>query len=214
MKKIYLIRHAQSEANAGHALRPNHAINITEYGKGQAMELADWLNAHITEPVSDIFVSQYVRTHQTAQPYLTSQTRTPTVIEDLHEFNFLDFDNIKDLSFDEMRAIADEFWLKPSEYQDGEMTDSFAHFVQRVRNVRAYFDTLPDGTYVVFTHGMWIGMLMWQILIGDSPRVLNMQKFHQFELMVRPKNCEVFLYQTHGVTKVRIRNDGQDDEIR
>jgi hypothetical protein len=41
-----------------------------------------------------------------------------------------------------------------------------------------------------------------------------MQKFHQFELMVRPKNCEVFLYQNHGVTKVRIRNDGQDDEIR
>lgn len=32
MKKIYLIRHAQSESNAGLALRPNHEINLTEFG--------------------------------------------------------------------------------------------------------------------------------------------------------------------------------------
>ncbi|HCC66847.1 histidine phosphatase family protein [Moraxella osloensis] len=36
MKKIYLIRHAQSQSNAGQAVRPNHAINLTDVGKTQA----------------------------------------------------------------------------------------------------------------------------------------------------------------------------------
>ena len=66
MKKIYLIRHAQSESNAGLLVRPNADINITELGNTQARELADWLHTHISEPIDDIFVSQFVRTQQTA----------------------------------------------------------------------------------------------------------------------------------------------------
>ena len=214
MKKIYLIRHAQSESNAGQTVRPNHQINITDVGKTQAQELADWLSANVTEPVTEIFVSQYLRTHQTAQPYLQSTKRTATVIEELHEFNFLDFDTIKDLSFDDIRVIADDFWQQHSAHRASELTDSFEHFVARVQKVRAYFDALPDGTYLVFTHGMWIGMLIWQLLLGDSPRLYNMKKFREFELATRPKNCEVLLLAAAGIKKVWVRNDGQDDEIR
>lgn len=214
MKKIYLIRHAQSESNAGQAVRPNHQINITDVGKTQAQELADWLSANVTEPVTEIFVSQYLRTQQTAQPYLQSTKRTAIVIDELHEFNFLDFDTIKDLSFDDIRVIADEFWQQHSAHRASELTDSFEHFVARVQKVRAYFDALPDGTYLVFTHGMWIGMLIWQLLLGDSPRLYNMKKFREFELATRPKNCEVLLLAPAGIKKVWVRNDGQDDEIR
>ena len=42
MKKIYLIRHAQSQSNAGQAVRPNHAINLTDVGKTQAQWWARW----------------------------------------------------------------------------------------------------------------------------------------------------------------------------
>ncbi|MFW2176751.1 MULTISPECIES: histidine phosphatase family protein [unclassified Moraxella] len=213
-KKIYLIRHAQSESNAGKLVRPNHEINITELGQTQANELAEWLQSHINEPIADIFISQYVRTHQTAKPFLDKVGRSATMIDDLHEINYLDFERIKDLSFDEIRKLADEFWQKSPSHQDSDVTDSFEQFVQRVKNVRAFFDGLPDGTYVVFTHGMWIGMLMWQVLLGNSPRVMNMQRFREFELVVRPKNCEVFLFDGLAIHKVRSRNDGNDDEIR
>lgn len=33
MKQIYFIRHAQSESNAGTAIRPNQDIQITNLGK-------------------------------------------------------------------------------------------------------------------------------------------------------------------------------------
>jgi hypothetical protein len=58
-------------------------------------------------------------------------------------------------------------------------------------------------------------MLIWQLLLGDSPRVMNMQQFRAFELTIRPKNCEVFLLtDNQTIAKVRTRNDGVDDEIR
>lgn len=215
MKKIYLIRHAQSESNAGQVVRPNADINITELGKEQALELADWLQAHINEPIDDIFVSQFVRTQQTAEPFLGKYARTHTLMDELHEFDYLDFDNIKDLAFADIKNMSDDFWTKTPDHQDSERTDSFANFVKRVQNVRAMFDRLPDGTYVVFTHGMWIGMLIWQLLLGDSPRVMNMRRFREFELTIRPKNCEVFLLSDNQtIAKVRSRNDGNDDDIR
>lgn len=118
------------------------------------------------------------------------------------------------MSFDDIRVIADDFWQQHSAHRASELTDSFEHFVARVQKVRAYFDALPDGTYLVFTHGMWIGMLIWQMLLGDSPRLYNMKKFREFELATRPKNCEVLLLAPAGIKKVWVRNDGQDDEIR
>ena len=110
--------------------------------------------------------------------------------------------------------MAEDFWQKPSDFQDSEQTDSFVNFVQRVKNVRAFFDNLANGTYVVFTHGMWLGMLIWQVLHADGKRVFNQQKFREFELAIRPKNCEVFLLKDNTVAKLRVRADGDDVDIR
>ncbi len=136
------------------------------------------------------------------------------IIDDLHEFNYLDFEHIKLLNLAEIRQMAEDFWQKPSNFQDSEQTDSFVNFVQRVKNVRTFFDNLPNGTYVVFTHGMWLGMLIWQVLHADGKRVFNQQKFREFELAIRPKNCEVFLLKDNTVAKVRVRTDGDDVDIR
>lgn len=209
MKNIYLIRHAQSESNAGLAVRPNADICLTNLGRQQADELADWLMGHVPTP-RQVFVSSYVRTHQTAEPYLERIGAVPVVIEPLREFNYLDFERIKTLPFADIAVVADEFWAKDDPcYADGEMTDSFDNLVMRVRQVRQQFDALPDGDYVVFTHGMWLGMLMWQLVHGDGERVRQVHTFRQFELAVRPSNCDVFLLQSvagkTGISKVRVR---------
>ena len=215
MKTFYLIRHAQSESNARHHIAPNQDILLTQLGKQQALELSDWLLAHV--PSADgVFVSSYVRTHETAQPYLDKTDHQPTILPDLREFNYLDYEHIKDLSWNSLVAMADDFWAKADiHYQDSPTTDSFANLIARVWAVRQTFDKMPDGTYIVFTHGMWLGMLMWQLLHGyhgdDCPRVSNVLKFREFELTVRPKNCEVFMMNTHQavstIAKVRSRGD-------
>ena len=217
MKKIYLIRHAQSESNAELIVRPNPDIALTQLGRQQADEVADWLIAHVPTPTA-VFVSPYVRTHQTAAPYLTrleSLGITPIVLDDLHEFDYLDFEHIKDLSFAEILVKAEAFWAHAKQdYADSPRTESFDNLAMRVRQIRRYFDALDDGTYVVFTHGMWLGMLMWQLIHHDSTRTQNMVSFRQFELAVRPKNCEVYLLQgdpkagmAFGICKVRARGE-------
>lgn len=193
MKHIYLIRHAQSESNAGLAIRPNADIAITELGKQQAEEVANWLINQKIQP-TQVFVSKYIRTQQTAEPYLQHIAQQAHILDDLFEFNYLDFQRIAQFTREELWKEAEQFWYKNDiHYQDGAETDSFANFVQRVKNVRQAFDALDDGVYVVFTHGMWIGMLIWQLLHLSDEKILNMQNFGAFELMVRPKNCEVFL---------------------
>lgn len=215
MKKLYLIRHAQSESNAMQSVRPNADIALTELGKRQACELSDWLIKHLPTP-DEVFVSSYIRTHQTAQPYLDKVGITPVVIEPLREFNYLDYEHIKDLTYPQIIKMADEYWAKADiNHIDSPTTDNFANLVARVKAVRDEFERLPDGTYVVFTHGMWLGMLMWQLMHGyhgtPCPRVFNMGKFREFELAIRPKNCEVFVLMAdgthHALSKVRTRCD-------
>lgn len=208
MKHIYLIRHAQSESNAGISIRPNADICLTAYGQQQAQDLAEWLVQHIEQP-KQIFISKYIRTAQTAQPYLTQIGRGAQILDDLFEFNYLDFQRIAHLTYAQLRVEAEQFWLKNDiYYQDGATTDSFAQFIQRVKNVRKVFDELDDGIYVVFTHGMWLGMLMWQILQANESKIINMHQFGQFELAVRPQNCEVFLLDytnQHTATMAKVR---------
>lgn len=215
MKKFYLIRHAQSESNAGLNIRPNADISLTELGHAQANLLSDWLMAHIPNP-DQVFISTYIRTHQTARPYLDKTGITPMVIEPLREFNYLDYGHIKELTYSELVSMADEYWAKAEiSYTDSPATDNFINLVERVKMVRDEFEKLPDGTYVAFTHGMWLGMLSWQLIHGyhgqPCPRVFDMAKFRQFELATRPKNCEVYALIYDGkhstISKVRVRGD-------
>lgn len=192
MKKIYLIRHAQSESNAGLSIRPNHSIALTSTGQTQAQDLAEWLYQQVPQP-TQVFVSKFIRTQQTAQPYLDKIKQSADVLADLFEFDYLDFKQIEHLNYQQLREQSDAFWLKNDiYYQSSEQCDSFAHFVQRVKNVRQALADLPDGIYVVFTHGMWLGMLMWQLLQLNEQKILDMQQFAKFEFAIRPKNCEVF----------------------
>lgn len=210
MKTIYLIRHAQSQSNAGLIINENHQIALTELGCAQAKDLSNWLFEHINEPVNDVLVSTYLRTQQTAAPYLAKHGVEPVVIEGLREFNYLDFEHIKDLSFAQVVLMSKAFWQTGDiSHQDSERTDSFVHFAERVRAMRRYFDELSDGTYVVFTHGMWIGMLLWQILHADGERVLDMERFREFEMSIRPKNCEVYQLSlpSGGIHKIRTITD-------
>lgn len=213
MKKIYLIRHAQSAANASKSsdtvMLRNADIPITEYGQQQAEQLAIWLSDHV-ENVKEIFVSPYLRTQQTAAPYVQMICMPTTILPDLHEFNYLSFAHIQGKTFEQLQSQSEQYWASDDvHFRDGDDCDSFASFFQQINQVRHYFMQKEDGIYVVFGHGFWIGVLLWQ-LIGRFSGSLNMQKFREFELLVRPKNTDVFLWQidnqVESIAKVRNTN--------
>ncbi|MDD2183627.1 histidine phosphatase family protein [Kingella sp. SNUBH-2017] len=215
MKNIYLIRHAQSAANAmpshgGLVSYRNAEIPITELGQTQAASLAQWLREHTPQPDA-VFVSPYLRTQQTARPYLEQSSLKAEVLHDLHEFNYLSFAHIDGQNFTRLKQLSEAYWQRNDpDYRDGEDCDSFASFYRRIADTRAHFRRLPDGNYTVFGHGFWIGLLLWQ-LIGRNHGI-DMHHFRTFELQVRPRNTEVFLLRiddtdSETITKIRRLHD-------
>ncbi|MGF6148293.1 bifunctional RNase H/acid phosphatase [Kingella potus] len=214
MKNIYLIRHAQSEANAmpahgGTVNRRNADIPITALGQTQAGNLARWLAEHTPAPDA-VFVSPYLRTHQTAAPFLEQGRLKAEVLHDLHEFNYLSYANIEGKTFAQLRGLSEDYWQRNDpDYRDGGDCDSFASFYRRISDTREYFRRLPEGSYTVFGHGFWIGLLLWQLIRRDNG--IDMRRFRTFELQVRPRNTEVFLLRSdkdgETITKVRRLND-------
>lgn len=197
MKKIYLIRHGQSQSNAGQGTpRPNAEIELTTLGHQQATRVADWVLAHLHEPITAIYVSQYRRTVQTAQPLLDKLQRQAEILPDLHEFNYVSFQQVQNLAFPEVYRLAEHFWQTADVQQRaGDDAESFAEFMQRVERTYQQFCQFDAGTYVVFTHGIWISALKW-FLLGqsiDTPKA--MQRFHEFEMAIRPKNGDIQLLQ-------------------
>lgn len=205
-KIIYLARHAQSESNTGEKISVNEQIAITQTGHAQSHKLADWFLAHITN-IEAVFVSNYLRTQQTAKPLieklqsLGKLNRNPEILSELHEFNCLNFANIKGQDFAIVKQIAEHYWQTATpDFVDGAdlnvpknwQAESFDEFVNRVKSAMAYFDALPQGAYVVFTHGIWLSMLHWLILNKTTDSNQAMRDFRQFELANRPNNCDVF----------------------
>ena len=142
MKNIYLIRHAQSAANAmpshgGLVTYRNADIPITELGQTQAASLAQWLREHTPQPDA-VFVSPYLRTQQTARPYLEQSSLKAEVLHDLHEFNYLSFANIDGQNFTRLKQLSEAYWQRNDpDYRDGEDCDSFASFYRRIADTRA-----------------------------------------------------------------------------
>ena len=73
---LYLIRHAQSEANAGGISKPERDISLSPLGREQAQALVARLprSAHI-------YTSELRRTHETAAPYCRTHGITPQTIQ-------------------------------------------------------------------------------------------------------------------------------------
>lgn len=214
MINIYLVRHGQSEANAGGPIKPNAEIQLTDLGRQQAQEVCQWLTSTLKDDICSIGISRFIRTLQTAEPLIKQTKIQPTIIEGLHEFDYLDINKMQStMPMSERIRAATEFWqtFEPTQ-KDGKDTESFANFSERVRNVLSYFYTLQSGNHVVYTHGIWISMLIWQLLNQPIDSQIAMQNFRKFETAIRARNCEAFLLTLGkscppAITKVYIRQD-------
>lgn len=222
MKKLYIVRHGQSLSNVGGVAMPNAEIPLTELGQTQSKEVADWIIQKTNGHIDSIMVSEYIRTQLTAEPLISMTNIKPSCIQGLQEFNYLKFDTIKNISITKRLSIANQYWQERTpDYIDGgnsNHAESFHNFEQRVSKVLAEWADLADGTHVVYTHGLWISMLIWKILGQPVDSNESMQKFRQFELSIRARNCEVFLLtlqenQSPAITKIRTRTDNNVNPI-
>jgi probable phosphoglycerate mutase len=152
-KTILFIRHAESAANAGLATASPDSIPLTEKGVEQSKLLADFLH---DDPQS-IVVSSFLRAKQTAAPLIERFAGSEIETWDVHEFTYLSQKRCGHSSMADRKPLVDEFWQKSDpDYCDGRGAESFADFIQRVRETVQRLENSQHQTIAVVTHGQFI----------------------------------------------------------
>lgn len=167
-KTIWLIRHGESEANAGFATTDPVEVRLTEKGKRQAKMIA----AQFRRPPALIITSAYVRTKQTAGPTMRRYPQVPCEVWPVHEFTYLVSLHGIESTVHERRPLVDAFWNRfDPMYRDGERGESFVHFMQRVQQVIKQLQHRSEDFIVVFSHEQFIQALC--LLLPDYNRPIS-----------------------------------------
>lgn len=202
MKKLFLIRHGESESNAGGRTAAPHATLITDKGRAQAERLAEtWSHG---EPQL-IVTSPFVRTKHTAEPFIK---RHPNVRHDewaIQEFTQLEPSNWAGTTHEERMPKVLEYWERADPlYCDGPGAESFVDFIGRIEHAfdlaAARLHVLGDlGDIVVFTHGHLIQAAIWTVLfaMNERPTRDSMQRFFRFAGVVPIDNTAVVPFTYH-----------------
>lgn len=192
MKSITLVRHGESEANAGLASGDPALIPLTARGIAQAEH---WARAMDWQP-SQVFSSAYTRARDTAAPCAARWQLPIDTIDQLHECVTLPPAEVAGTTNLARKPLIDAYWARAEPAQcTGPGAESFLAFAGRVDQVRARLEALPDRS-VVFGHGMWLAMLVWRCMGFPVESTRAMQAFRAFQLGLPMPNC--CSYALHG----------------
>jgi alpha-ribazole phosphatase len=191
-KIIYYIRHGESVANAGGITMENKKIPLSAKGLEQAHSVAESLKI---KPYQ-ILVSEYLRTHQTAEPFCVRNNSKYQVCTQLNEFSIISHELIEGMTGSQRRPIADAFWSEGDvNKRMGIEADTFVEFSERVNNFIAGMSELSDNT-VLFGHGIWFGLLSWKLMGFATNDHQSMIGFRRFQNGLPISNC--IIYRLHS----------------
>lgn len=179
MKKkteIYLIRHAESLANTGILFENEKDNHLSEKGKKQAKALA----RKLTKP-DKVFVSTYIRTHQTAKPTLEKFKKLEhEVLDYIHELARIHPDNYRDekgvLQVELYGAYADKLKkMMDPHHRSHPERETFAEFIDRVVKF-THWANEQEGKVYVFSHAFFIKMFLFISKEQKDLRRINYKK--------------------------------------
>lgn len=191
---IFLIRHAESEANINGKTRSHASIALSENGLIQAQTLCS-----ILPKIDHVIVSKYKRTQQTASPIIEKYHLNFEVDEHLHEFSYLSERKCANTNLNDRKEWVNAYWNKMDfQYKDADDAESFEDLYLRVQafneKLKALKEHYIEKNLAVFSHGQFLQLLMMQI---QKPRPLTKELMQQFrsDLVSQPiRNTEVFTY--------------------
>jgi 2,3-bisphosphoglycerate-dependent phosphoglycerate mutase len=158
MQTVWLIRHGESEANAGLPTSHPMTIELTAKGHQQAKEIA---SAFVTAP-SLIVTSPYLRARQTTQPTRDRFPDVPFVEWEVQEFTYLAPIRYLGTTTNERRPIVEVYWQNRDPFVvDGEGAESFSDMLIRVKNFYQQVRETEAESIVVFTHEQLIKAMLW-----------------------------------------------------
>jgi len=165
MKTIYLVRHGESEGNAGPTYQNDNTV-LTEKGRQQAAFVAERTKKL---PIEALIASTMVRAQQTAE-IIASEVGLSIESSDLFVERRRPSEQIDQMK-DDLAVIAAEAGIIASgsapgmRYSDEE---NFDDLKARSRLALTLLENHPKDTLLVVSHGVFLRNLMAQAIFGDA----------------------------------------------
>jgi len=199
MLTVLLIRHGESQSNAGLATVNSEFAELTDKGHEQAEEILKYLLQASLIP--DLIVtSSYLRTQQTALP-LRFYFSIPEEQWAVHEFTYLSAWHEESTTVEERRPVVDLFWeIADPSWVDGPGTESFEQFITRVRDFKALLESTENSTIAVFSHEQFISAFVWLMKLKHNevtPTSKEMRQFRSYLLDNRLPNGAIVQAKFH-----------------
>jgi len=177
MSTILLIRHGESESNAGLPTTHPERVELTGLGIEQAQYIAEYLKSQVSPDL--IVTSTYQRAKQTAELTKSLFPGIPVKVWPVHEFTYLSMWHKENSTIDERRKSVEVYWdfSEPS-YVNGQGSESFEQFIGRVRDVIKCLKEADYNTIAIFSHEQFIRAVLW-LLEGD-PGELDSKSMRHF----------------------------------
>ncbi len=182
MITVFLIRHGESQANAGFATPDPVKVELTPLGEKQANEVAAFLKEYT--PLNLIVTSPYLRTKRTAEP--TKKLFPTADVEEweVQEFTYLSSMHREHSTTQDRKPLVEVYWTmcEPS-FIESSQRDGFYHhfmpithpesfkvFIWRVQAFIRRLKELDDRcqNIAVFSHEQFITAVLWCIKRGPT----------------------------------------------
>ncbi|MFB4318838.1 histidine phosphatase family protein [Actinomadura sp. 21ATH] len=194
--RAWLIRHGQSESNAGLPTDGPGAAPLTARGRAEAERVA----AAFAGPPGLIVSSPFVRARETARPTRERFPDVPYEEWPVQEFTFLGALHGPGTTNVQRRPHAAAYWERSDPaYAAGGDGETFREVVARARDLLARLSRRPDGLTAVFTHGLFMRALMWSLTTGvTEPDAAEMRAFARFQRVCTVPNGAVLELRGSG----------------
>ena len=187
MKRIRLIRHGESAANAGQASLDHATIPLTPKGMEQASLVAE----SFTQAPDLIVASPFSRAQATAMQTVAAFPSVPFEIWPIQEFTYLEPARCINTTVAQRRAWVEAYWAKADPvFIDGEGAESFLEFISRAQSFLDRLAEHPGHHLAVFSHGQFMNAVAW--LIERSPQTMDgkaMAEWLEYEITNHVPNC-------------------------
>ena len=175
MKKVYLIRHGESEGNFS-GLSQDASSTLTDTGKDQASFVAN----RIFKFDADVIISSsMVRAEQTAK-IISDKINKPLEFSDLfverrrptEQYGLIKYKDLKWLEIE--KQVKDNFDDPSFHYSDEE---TFYDLKYRAKKCFEFLESRNEKNIIVVTHGMFLIILTAYAVLGEDLTGKECQKF-------------------------------------
>lgn len=204
MPTILLIRHGESQSNAGLPTSRTEDIALTDKGKEQARQIAQYLKDTQITP-SLIVISPYLRAIQTAAPTRLFFPSVPTTHKwQVQEFNYLSSWINTNSTVQDRHQYVEEYWkLSDPNYIDSFGSETFEKFIHRTTKVLNRLKNTRQGTIAIFSHQQFICALLWLAQRGTLQSCSeNMREYKNY--------LDTHSIPNGGIVRVRFKHSNDE----